>query len=106
MPRARRKPGKQKLSAGQHLYLVGGAPVCGSDGFRTQAEVLSAWRLHREELVQEVGPGHRPFAFWDEIGQFPAPGESDLAALDRLGLPMSEKEKEILKSEKEKRYVR
>ena len=78
-----------------------------SECFENRAEAADLYWKNRDLVMSWAGDGHRPLPYWDfEIGERPQKGESDLACLRRLGLPMSEKEGRMLEQEdaKKKRF--
>jgi hypothetical protein len=92
MPRINRRKRKRKtlgLSGRQELDLILGDAL---GAFETPTERERAWFLHREELMQDMGPMTRPAAFWDYEHE-KLPREKCAAALRRLRLFTPEEER-------------
>jgi hypothetical protein len=86
------------LSPGQRFELVYGVgPMAGEPGFSCPEEYQQAWQRHRDSLLAQCAPWHRPDAYWSEIGYQPRCGnESEESVLLRLGLPLTPTERAIL----------
>jgi len=105
--RLRRKAGGgavalRGLSRGQRFELVYGVgPLTGEVSFASPEEYEQAWLRHRDSLLAECGPFHRPDAYWNEVGYQPCcSSESEESVLLRLRLPLTPEEKAILATRK------
>ena len=64
--------------------------------FATEVEREAAWWEHREELMADVNPTTRPWAFWqyEQGGKHPARGK-EAATLEKLGM-LTPEEKRLI----------
>lgn len=86
---AKRRVNARQLTPGQRTNLLIGRNAGGVGpgwAFENEDERKEAWAEHGEQLIDAAPPGRRPAAWWDYGEYEKLPHESDLQALDRLGL--------------------
>jgi hypothetical protein len=99
----RRRDSGGALTAEQETILVAGIGGDGAAGFEDAEEAENAWAMHRDRLIETQPPFTRPFAFWEELEEFPRTRENEEVLLLNLRLELRDVERRRLLRELPKR---